>query len=178
VIGNYIGLMPDGSVTSYSRNVGDGRAEGGIHLEDWIVDNVIADNWIVHNVGAAINLQHFSSRNVLRNNHIGITPAGQTVPQLAWGVSVRQHSRSNDIVGNDIASGAGGIWIQNGDNHFNTISQNSMSGLSGLGIDLNRDGVSPNDAGDTNSFDWNNDGDFADAGEVNDGAQASLPRTV
>ncbi|MDX6553523.1 MAG: hypothetical protein QOH74_2011 [Gaiellales bacterium] len=148
VIGNFIGFMPDGTVSAYSKNVGDGRAEGGIHLEDWIVDNVIADNWIVHDVGADINLQHYSSRNVIRGNHLGVSPNGGSVPQLAWGISVRQHSRSNRFVGNEIGSGAGGVWIQNGDNIFNTISQNSMRGLTGLGIDLNRDGVTPNDVGD------------------------------
>lgn len=148
VIGNYIGFMPDGSVSSYSKNVGDGRAEGGIHLEDWIVDNVITDNWIVHDVGADINLQHYSSRNVISNNHLGVSPNGGSVPQLAWGLSIRQHSRSNKIVGNEIGSGAGGIWMQNGDNHFNTISRNSIRGLTGLGIDLNRDGVTSNDVGD------------------------------
>jgi CSLREA domain-containing protein len=148
VIGNYVGFMPDGSVSTYSKNVGDGRAEGGIHLEDWIVDNVIAENWITHDVGAAINLQHYDSGNVIRGNHIGLSPNGIAVPQSAWGVSIRQHSRSNTIVGNEIASGAGGVWIQNGDNVSNTISRNSMWGIAGPGIDLNLDGVSPNDPGD------------------------------
>jgi len=151
VIGNYIGLMPDGSLSSYSKNVGDGRAEGAIHLEDWIVDNVIADNWVVHDVGADIVVQNRSSRNVIRGNHFGVSPKSGPVPQAGWGISIREQSKSNVIVGNEFAGGPGGIWIQQGANHFNTISRNSMRGLTGLGIDLNRDGVTLNDPGDVDT---------------------------
>ena len=56
--------MPNGSVSSYSRNVGDSRQEGAIHLEDWIYDTVISDNWISHSVGAAVNLRNFADGNV------------------------------------------------------------------------------------------------------------------
>jgi CSLREA domain-containing protein len=150
IIGNYIGFLPDGNVTAYSRNVGDARMEGAIHIEDWIVDNVIAENWITHTAGADITLQKESDRNVIRDNHFGVSPTGAPAPH-SLAISMRQNCSGNVIVGNEMATGNGGIWIVRGASHLNTISRNTIRDIAGMAIDLNVDGATANDLGDADT---------------------------
>jgi Domain of unknown function (DUF4347)/Periplasmic copper-binding protein (NosD) len=150
VLGNYIGVDVNGSVaiangigvyvddpnatiggtTAGARNVISGNKGAGVVLDTATADNdTVAGNYIGWNAaGTAIigNGSHGILINAASNNTIGGTTAGA----------------GNVIIGNL----GDGIAMITGSG--NQILGNSISANSGLGIDLNNDGVTPNDAGD------------------------------
>jgi CSLREA domain-containing protein len=104
-----------------------------------------------------------SINNVIQGNRIGIGVHGSPIPNTANGINVSSPEGMTVIGGENPGEGniiadngqvfpfsyAPGISIQNGSG--NRISGNSIYGNTGLGIDLGRDGVTPNDPCDADT---------------------------
>ena len=140
VIGNYIGILPDGTV---SPNTGDGiviisgsnNTIGAAGIEN---RNIISGNTI------GINIREGATGNQIQNNLIGTTPNGEgSAPNSEDGILIT--SSSTNIIGGDetgdrnIVSGntRNGVTIQGSNATGNIISGNhigvDISGDSGLG---------------------------------------------
>ena len=151
--GNYVGVDPDGSSGGGNVDVGiaimggTGNTIGGTTVA---ARNVISKN----KEGMEIN----TSDNVVQGNYIGTDVTG-TVSCGNWsddGVEIRNGSTGNLIGGT--AAGAGnliafnaldGVNIVDGSGH--SVLGNRIYSNSQLGIDLNPDGVTANDANDADS---------------------------
>ena len=148
VDGCWLGLAPDGTVTSISsygiRIFGSsnqvGRPSG-------------AGNVIVESGAAGIDLA--GSKNMVQNNLIGETPSG-TAAGNGGGIDVGSSTgnESGNTIGgigsnegNLVAHNVHGVYLNN-DDVENTIRGNRTFDNSGLGIDLAFDGQTANDAGD------------------------------
>ena len=104
-------------------------------------ENIITGNLILQNPGDGITVQ--SDDNTISGN--GISDSGGN------GVSILSDSTGNTLSGNGISdSGGNGVSILSGSTG-NTLSENSISDNDGLGIDLNDDGVTANDDGDSDN---------------------------
>ena len=149
---NYIG-------TDRTGLIGLGNGDDGIDINLATVNSLIVGNVISGQVGAdshGIRLDDAGTTgNVMRGNYIGVAADGVTAlgNNLA-GIKIFSGATGNTIGGtnagdgNIIAFNSGpGVVIESGAN-TNVILGNSIYSNSGLGIDLNNDGVSPNDAGD------------------------------
>jgi hypothetical protein len=163
---NYIGT----DVTGMS-NFGNTRS--GVVLDDGAHINTIASNLIVWNGTDGISLignsttvpPHYTEYNIIHDNVIGIAPDMVTpTPNGMAGINVggysnlffECHARNNTIgPNNTIAHNAWeGIrvlehWKDTTNGDGNRITRNSIYENGLLGIDLNIDGVTHNDPGDT-----------------------------
>jgi uncharacterized repeat protein (TIGR01451 family) len=99
--------------------------------------------------GAVVGIDVAGPSNVFEKNYIGLDPLAVPAPNS---IGIRIASSGNVVGGsaaaaNDIASNGGpGIKIMSG--AANAIRQNRIYDNAGIGIDLNGDGVTTNDAGD------------------------------
>nr|HQU84900.1 Calx-beta domain-containing protein [Pyrinomonadaceae bacterium] len=117
-----------------------------------LADNNIASNIVSGNAGNGIKL--LGTSNEVQNNYIGTNSGGADIGNVLNGLHVG--SGSNRI-GNATTGGSNKIAF----NHQNgvmviagfdqSIRVNSIYSNGGLGIDLNNDGVTPNDNGDGDS---------------------------
>ena len=155
VIGNYIGTNAAGTAS-----VPNGE---GVFV-NFAADNIIGGataserNIISGNYGDGVRLSGTNSTgNVVTGNYIGTGADGSTsVPNSGHGVQVGGSASANTIGGtgageeNRIAfNGAGGVTVQFSLLSLqNRITGNSIYSNSALGIDLQDDGVTPNDVGD------------------------------
>ena len=161
---NYIGTTITGM--SALGNKCDGVYIGEAAHDNQVWDNLISGNdtngvCIIGYVDAMT--QWFTDRNIIGRNVIGLA-ADRSMPLAnGWyGVSIGRygsvwtlgHARDNVIVSDTIASnGRCGVMVRE---HFsntanadrNTITQNAIYANGWLGIDLDDDGVTANDAGD------------------------------
>lgn len=148
VIGNFIGTDVTGnSATAYSYN-----GEVGVKAEDEVRNNTVADNVIGNNNKGGVRIDGFrAERNHFYNNRIGVSLNGSAIPNGSYGVQIDYHASKSKIgPDNIIANNPVGIRVLGDDVDFHTITHNSISGNSGLGIDLEPLGVvNANDAGDT-----------------------------
>ncbi len=158
--GNYIGTDPSGTrrVPNQSHGIltyADGGLIGG--------DGSGAGNLISGNGVAGILVQG-GSANSIQGNRIGTDVTGTLpLPNAFFGIDVQfgfQIPVDNVIGGTTAAAGnvvafngTGGIAVTNAQGttiRFNRIFRNAANlGFPGLGIDLDDDGVTPNDDGDT-----------------------------
>lgn len=155
VIGNSIGTnitganpLANGSsgilITFGSQNNIIGGAEPG--------GNVIAGN-----TGDGITIAGGAVNTLVLGNYIGTTDrAGSTqLPNGGHGVNITGASNNNIGSGNTIAyNNQAGVVVLNSESassQGNRIACNSIFANRGLGIDLNGDGVTPNDSRDTDS---------------------------
>ncbi|MFA6234742.1 MAG: right-handed parallel beta-helix repeat-containing protein, partial [Bacteroidota bacterium] len=161
---NYIGTTISGM--SPLGNTSDGVYIGEAAHDNQVWDNVISGNdtngvCIIGYVDATT--QWFTDRNIIGRNIIGLAVNRLTPMPNGWyGVSIGRyglvwklgHARENVIVSDTIASnGRSGVIIlehfSNGANaDRNRITQNSIFANGWLGIDLDDDGITVNDAGD------------------------------
>jgi hypothetical protein len=128
----------------------------GARLELGSLDNVIELNIISANLEAGISvLDANTARNRIVNNAIGTNLFGTAMlGNGTYGIEIDSATRTdiggtspgerNFIVFND----QGGICIRDNGATGNTVFGNSIDGNGGLGIDLECDGVTPNDPGD------------------------------
>ena len=164
IAGNLIGLNAAGTAAIANANNGINTYEAmetrigtnGDGVSDDLERNIISGN-----TQNGISLSTRTSNSLVAGNIIGLNAAGDAaIPNGMWGVdiSAADHntigtngdgngdtSESNLISGN----GQGGIAILNDEAIGNLVTGNNIYANNGLGIDLRRNGVTPNDPGDT-----------------------------
>jgi hypothetical protein len=161
VFGNYIGTDITGSIDF-------GNTHDGVYIGEGAHDNAIDKNLISGNDFEGIcivgydQLQINTYRNIVIQNIIGLDVNLSPLPNTMDGISIGQYgniyqggfANANVIDTNIIAhNGNNGITVwehastaTNCDT--NTITRNSIYNNSGIGIDLNDEGVTSNDGGD------------------------------
>ena len=152
-VGNFIGTNLTGEAApAYAA---DGWS--GIHFEDGVTENYAINNVIggsgCVNTAGGITLETHADGNIITGNHIGISRGGASLANCNWGVVIRLGATRTQVgPGNVIADNPVGVFIDGTDTQQNTVSQNSIFGNAGLGIDLGPSvGVTPNDPGDADS---------------------------
>lgn len=148
-----------------------GNTSDGVYIGEAAHDNQVWDNLISGNDTNGVCIvgyvdpttQWFTDRNIIGRNIIGLAVDRSTPMPNGWyGVSIGRyglvwklgHARDNVIVSDTIASnGRCGVMIlehpiDNANADRNKITQNSIFANGWLGIDLDDDGMTPNDAGD------------------------------
>lgn len=157
VLGNYIGLDSTGANDR-------GNTLGGIYLSNDAAGNLIGTsvtggaNFISGNDGAGILISN-SNLNQIKNNRIGLNAAQTlTIGNSGHGIELLGTSSENLLGGpgtseGNIITGSGGdgISLPSSSAQLNVFLRNSIYGNSGLGIDLENDGVTLNDSGDGDS---------------------------
>jgi len=153
IVGNRIGTdlaataAPDGS-----RN-----GQANIHIEDRVVDTLIAGNVIgsIPRLGldGGIKIDHSVNTRV-EHNRIGVTEGGAAISNGPYGVQVETGSVGTVVgPGNIIANNLNGVRIQDDATQGTTVTGNEIYANAGLGIDISAEGiglgtVNPNDPGD------------------------------
>ncbi|HEX8073006.1 MAG TPA: LamG-like jellyroll fold domain-containing protein [Pyrinomonadaceae bacterium] len=149
VQGNYIGTDPSGNAA--------------LGLGNNVVIQDAPNNRIGGTTAAARNIINAgvsivgvgTTGNVVEGNYLGLGADGVSAIGSNSSTGVRISQGSNNVIGGT-AAGAGNAVAYNGNNGVvvtdggtgNRILSNSIFANAGLGIDLNADGVTPNDAGD------------------------------
>jgi hypothetical protein len=148
VQGNFIGTNANG--TKALGNTDDGVDIPGGN------NNTISDNVISANSSTGVVIRgNLATGNLVQSNFIGTDRSGTiSLGNGEFGVAIADNASNNTIggtsrnVGNVIAfNSPAGVIVQS-PSTGNAILANSIFSNSGLGIDLNVDGVNPNDAGD------------------------------
>ncbi|MCK4666173.1 T9SS type A sorting domain-containing protein, partial [Candidatus Dependentiae bacterium] len=159
VLGNYIGTDVTGAIDLGNSwdgiRVGNGAEFNFIGGEISGSGNIISGNdmsgVLIYNSGTA--------NNFVFGNYIGTDVNGTSnLGNLSKGIYIFNSAQSNTIGGtisgqaNIIAfNGDGGVVIAGNSSDYNRISGNSIFSNTGLGIDLDENGVSPNDVGDVDT---------------------------
>jgi hypothetical protein len=148
VLANFIGTNANGT-----RALGNGI--DGIEITEGS-NNLIANNVVAASGATGIVIGgNFAAGNLVQGNFIGIDRS-RKIPLGNRQYGVRIFANNNTLgginrgMGNTIAFNGNGVWVHSwgGFDTGNAILSNSIYSNSGLGIDLNVDGVTPNDAGD------------------------------
>jgi hypothetical protein len=124
IVGNFIGTNAAGTFMAERRNPSGSPASNGVHLENRASNNEIgrparADrNVISGTAGRGIGaFDDGTNGNVIRNNIIGLTPAGdQPLKNWAHGIDINDGS-SNNVIGGT------------GEFEGNVLSGNDLSGI-------------------------------------------------
>ena len=139
--GNIIGA--DASGASDLGNTGS-----GIHISaaEYVS---ISNNVIVGNDSHGVSMPSSdSSKNLVAENLIGVNENGSAIANSGSGVHIGGGSDDNQVERNTIAHNTGdGVTVVSRWSTGNTVRENSIHSNGGLGIDLNDDGVTANDAG-------------------------------
>ncbi len=159
VAGNHIGLTPAGTGALGNTGVGilltDGATNntiGGIVATDRNVISGNSQNGIL--INATGNHHHQVQGNYIGTDVNGTTALGNTLD----GIRVQNNASSNAIGGTAAGAGnliahntASGIVISGAASRHNALYGNVIHTNTGLGIDLNDDGVTVNDANDSDT---------------------------
>jgi hypothetical protein len=144
VIGNYIGTNANGTAAAANGQQGI-LVQAGAAVA--ILNNVVSGN-----SNGGIRLE--TNGNGVRGNRIGTAADGTTaLGNGAAGISI---IGSSNVIGNgdnpNTIAFNGGVGVSiSGGGSGNTVSENSIFSNSGLGIDLDADGVTANDPVDADS---------------------------
>jgi len=155
VLGNYIGSDPGGTLDR--RN-----GAGGVFISG-AAHNIIGGaaagegNLLVYNQGDGVEINGLNAtNNLVLGNFIGTDAGGASLGNVVAGVFITGNARFNVIgatnsgAGNRIAYNfSDGIYVQNGTN--NAIRGNTIWSQGVMGIDLGNNGVTANDAGDSDT---------------------------
>jgi hypothetical protein len=152
--GNLIGTNPAGDASM--GNGGDGISFQSVFLDAVGGSAAGARNVISGNGGNGIKFQDAFGIPV-QGNYIGTTIGLAPLGNAGHGVFLTATSTGNSI--GDTTAGSGNVIANNmldgismtGTGTVNNFNSNSIFANGGLGIDLNDDGVTPNDAGDGDS---------------------------
>ena len=159
VEGNYIGVDVTGIV-------GLGNSNHGVHItSNAAQDNLIggtasgAGNIISDNGGVGVIVTSSAAGNMIEGNYIGTDVTGTIdLGNTSRGVQIGPGTSGNSIGGADVDAantiafnGDYGVGLAASASSGNAISGNLIYSNTGLGIDLESDGVTPNDAGDGDS---------------------------
>ena len=109
--------------------------------------NDVADNVIVNNAYGGVMLEKGVHDNVIARNLIGVLPGGAAAPNVIWGVRIEKGSFHNTVgPDNDIAFNPNGVQLTPDgcsppsptpvETDTNTVTRNTIRGVSGLGIDI------------------------------------------
>ena len=156
VSGNFIGLNAAG--TAALVNGGPGVQMWGGASGNTIGGTSGGRNFISGNTSEGLTISDAGTNaNIIAGNSIGTTPAGAVVANSGNGISIFGGPQNNVIGGSAVGAAnaisgnnGAGIAIYNAST-ANRISGNSITANSGLGIDIWNDGVTANDAGDTDT---------------------------
>ncbi len=103
--GNYIGFAPDGHY-EYRFIEAQGRYDeqdgSGVNVIDVSNGNLVEGNWIATHVNGVQVFGFDTQNNIIRGNHIGISPLGTPAYIGYSGVSIRWHASNTQVIGNDI----------------------------------------------------------------------------
>ena len=129
-----------------------GNTMAGIHISGGR-NTGIFENVIGGNDSHGISLTGSGTLDTfVGENYIGTNASGMSLGNGGAGVHIANSSYNNFIEVNTIAHNAGdGVTVTASGSLGNTIWENSTHSNGGLGIDLNDDGVTANDSGDTDS---------------------------
>ena len=129
-----------------------GNTMAGIHISGGR-NTGIFENVIGGNDSHGISLTGSGTLDTfVGENYIGTNASGMSLGNGGAGVHIANSSYNNFIEVNTIAHNAGdGVTVTASGSFGNTIWENSTHSNGGLGIDLNDDGVTANDSGDTDS---------------------------
>jgi hypothetical protein len=185
ILGNYIGTditgtLKIGNSTGISIAANLPTQVGGVNADD---GNVVSGN------STGISLESASTGTTVKGNFIGTRKDGTTgLPNSSHGIEIRETSSNNVIGGteagaaNTIAfNGASGISIRKAGVSFNStrnrIRGNKIHSNGNLGIDLNADQVTLDDAGDADAGP-NGLQNFPNIGSVTTGAVSTIEGTL
>ncbi len=129
-----------------------GNTGSGIHISNGD-EAIIGKNVIVGNDSHGVSLTGSSTEeNLVAENYIGVNGSGTSIANSGSGVHIGRGSDDNIVEHNTIAHNtADGVTVVSSSATGNTVWENSMDSNGGLGIDLNDDGVTANDANDRDS---------------------------
>lgn len=165
VTGNYVG-------TDYTGTLDRGNVHDGIYIGEGAHHNIIDGNLVSGNDFEGVCIIGYppygwdSHDNILYNNIIGLDIALNPLANSMDGVSIGQYGNlyqggfatGNIVDGNIIAHNLhNGVTVwEHSNNSFNCdhnwITQNTMYNNGALGIDLNDEGVTPNDTNDPDTL--------------------------
>jgi hypothetical protein len=139
IINNYIGVGWNNNTGTFTHL---GNGQYGLRIAGRA--NTISNNIIGFNFLSAVDLLNSDAHdNTVSGNYIGISPYGDNLGNTNGGVQIILDAHDNTISGNTIADNGPAIGISTG--QHNLLRANSIHDNVGLGIDLNYDGVTPND---------------------------------
>lgn len=131
VVHNVIGGSPTTRPGSGTRN-----GAWGVHLQNDVTANTVADNVIVNSGEGGVLLGGGVSANRVTGNDIGVYGFESELYGQPVGVRLAG-SAADNVVATNVVAGSGGAGIENDESsHGNTFSRNSIDANGGLGIDL------------------------------------------
>jgi CSLREA domain-containing protein len=153
VIGNWIGFRADGIYNAAFRSSLDnpGSSDNGnaINAHDGANRNLIERNWISSAYDGIQTMSPNSSGNIIRNNIIGETPAGQPAFIGRDGIVARINTRSHLIEGNTIRNATRyGIALSQKDVLWVRVTRNVISDMVGQAIYFAPDPADPTKGAD------------------------------
>ena len=152
VMGNWVGILADGVSTLGNGSIG----ASGIAVLGGGNNNRIGGldaneaNWIAASGVHGIRINGNSSGTIIEGNYIGTDPTETALwGQALAGISLEGGASNSLVHGNVIAfNQTTGIQLVNNAGNGNALLANRIYGNGSLDIDLNNDGVTPNDPGD------------------------------
>ncbi len=145
LIGNWLGFKADGSYKKSWRSGQIGQYYDGeaVNVFDGSNRTLVEGNWMSSVLDGVSLAAPNTSGNIIRDNHIGISPRGEAAPMPGWGVRIRWQASSQVVIGNTISYAArGGIGIEN-QCFSERLSRNLVTHTSGPAIYLASDPKHP-----------------------------------
>ena len=146
-----------GGTVPGARNIISGNHATGVRIFGGsATGNVIQGNYVGTDVTGTAFVPNSRGLQSRSNNNLFGGPTPQAGNLIAGngvdGVALTDEANSNVVQGNTIYGNHTGIATYYGGGAGNVFSANSVYGNRALGIDLNADGATPNDAGDLDTY--------------------------
>jgi CSLREA domain-containing protein len=151
LIGNWLGFKADGSYKASWRSGEIGQFDNGqtVNVYDGSNRTLVENNWMSSVKDGVTLAAPNTSGNIIRDNHIGISPKGEAAPMPGWGVKIRWGASHHEIIGNIISNtAAGGIGIVDPSPYNDLISRNIVTNTNGPAIHLTKDKKDPSKGSD------------------------------
>jgi CSLREA domain-containing protein len=151
LIGNWLGFKADGSYKKAWRSGEIGQYDNGqtVNVYDGSNRTLVENNWMSSVRDGVTLAAPNSTGNIIRGNHIGISPKGEAAPMPGWGVKIRWVTSYNTVVGNTISNtGAGGVGLIDPSVYNNMVSRNIVTNTGGVAIKMTKDKQNPGKGAD------------------------------